>query len=275
MQRFSLYRKELEILAITKMQFQKNQFFNGFAASIDELFFVDTSNLRPEFLELIPVDKLEATKLLLLFLKSIYMAGGDGISSQRGGKKTKQQVIEEITELEKMLLEQVKSKFNYMVFYSWQSDIDSAFNRSFINDCLNDAIERINDAHPDAPPLNLDKDTRGVAGSPDIVNTILDKIDHCICFVADVTPICKKGDKCISNPNVMFELGYALSSLNYDRIIIICNEAFCDVHDLPFDLGLKRVMRYKFNEELRKNKQECKKRLTAQLIDAITTIVYS
>ena len=46
-------------------------------------------------------------------------------------------------------------------------------------------------------------------GSPDIVATILAKIEAAAVFVADVTPIAvSPGGKHVANPNVLIELGY-------------------------------------------------------------------
>jgi hypothetical protein len=67
--------------------------------------------------------------------------------------------------------------------------------------------------------VELDKDTQGVAGSPPITDTILQKIKECSVFVADLSFVgeSKPGLKTIPNdsrffpnPNVLIEYGYAL-----------------------------------------------------------------
>lgn len=270
---FSLYRKELGILEIAKDQIGKNDCSNGFAASVQELFFESLTNLRPEFLEIIPVEKLESVRILLSFLTSIRSWGGGTITSDIAGTKTVTQVLTEIIELEKLIREEVNKKFHYNVFYSWQADSTQKYNRNFIEECLESAIKRVNQSNTSDPSLSLDKDTRNIPGSPDIVTTILQKIDRSVCFVADVSPVCKlhSSDKCIPNPNVMFELGYAFSSLNYERIILICNTAYCAIKDLPFDLGLKRVMAYKYDDQTSdEEKKACKARLIEDLQRAIS-----
>jgi hypothetical protein len=107
----------------------------------------------------------------------------------------------------------------------------------------------IEDANrPDDSPLALDSDTQGVAGSPDIVATILKKIEEAAVFVADVTPIAvstageRKRPKHVANPNVLIELGYAKKALTADRIIQVWNTAFtgCGPDDLPFDMRGRR-----------------------------------
>lgn len=273
MNRFSLYRKELEILKIVKERFDHCDYHSGFAYAIDELFFENGNNLRADFLEIVPVPKLQETISILLFLKTIYASTSDGRISSNYGSRSQQKAIAEIEELENMISEEANRRFSFRVFYSWQSDTRSTFNRNFIESCLESAVKRVNDNHSDSPLLCVDKDTRGVPGSPDIINTILQKIDNSICFVADITPVGIIGEKYIPNPNVMFELGYALSALGFERVILICNTAQCEIKDLPFDLGLKRVMTYRYSETTDvAERDECKKKLKETLVDAIETI---
>src|SRR3954471_22901788 len=77
------------------------------------------------------------------------------------------------------------------VFYSWQSDLPGAHNRSFIEDAIETALKQLNaraeiDESP-RPELALDKDTKGVAGSPGITETIVKKIRGCSVFVGDLS----------------------------------------------------------------------------------------
>ncbi len=89
------------------------------------------------------------------------------------------------------------------VFYSWQSDTPNATNRSFILKALEDAAKEI--ARDDSIKVEpvVDRDTWGVAGSPDIGATILDKIKTADVVVADVT-IINSGSaaRLMPNPNV-------------------------------------------------------------------------
>jgi hypothetical protein len=91
----------------------------------------------------------------------------------------------------------------------------------------------------------VDRDTIGVPGSPDIAATILQKIDSCDVFVCDVSIINGgQATRSTPNPNVLFELGYAVKRLGWDRIILVLNSSFGPVQDLPFDLRMKRVLVY-------------------------------
>lgn len=137
---------------------------------------------------------------------------------------------------------------NKTVFYSWQSDdvIPNNVNRSFIETALKKAAKAI--AKDDTVEIDprVDRDTTGVAGSPPIPQTILDKIDSCDAFVCDVTivnPNARKSRR-MPNPNVMFELGYALKRLGWERIVMVMNTAYGSQKDLPFDLEKRRVLGY-------------------------------
>jgi hypothetical protein len=137
-----------------------------------------------------------------------------------------------------------------MIFYSWQSDLPNATNRGFIQTALERAARSIrDDASISVEPV-VDRDTAGVPGSPDIATTILQKIDSCDVFVCDVSIInSARYQRPTPNPNVLFELGYALKRLGWGQVIMILNEAFGPVSDLPFDLRMKRVLVYSMQEE--------------------------
>lgn len=278
MTNFSLYRKEIEMLEITKQLFLEEEYYTGYRKSIAELFFESNEHFRQDFLEIIPVKNLEKTKELLFFLKTVTSSLNKDcnrvIGSMYGGYRRVQDVIDDITELQNMIKTECNKRFHFGIFYSWQSDIESKYNRNFIEDALEKSVRDINKVIADGPLLSVDKDTRGVPGSPDIVTTILQKIDKSVCFLADVTPIGKVGEKSIPNPNVMFELGFALSSLSFERVILICNTAYGELNELPFDLGLKRIIPYRYDINTSdEGKKVCKQRLISTLNDAIKAIV--
>jgi hypothetical protein len=115
------------------------------------------------------------------------------------------------------------------VFWSWQSDRPARETRSVIRDALFAALDRIAADLEEADRPELDHDTRGVPGSPDIVATILTKIEAAAVFIADVTPIAvSDGGKHLANPNVLIELGYAKHAIGTERVILVWNTAFTD-----------------------------------------------
>jgi hypothetical protein len=129
------------------------------------------------------------------------------------------------------------------IFWSWQSDREERVTRHLIREALVTALEHLSGDAGIEDRLDIDHDTMGLPGSPDIVASILEKIDAADVFVADITPIAvsDKG-KHIANPNVLIELGYAKKSLGQDRWITVWNTALtdCGVENLPFDLRGKR-----------------------------------
>jgi hypothetical protein len=138
----------------------------------------------------------------------------------------------------------------YFIFFSWQSDTESKYNRSYIKGLLNDFAASISDCS-----IEIKESVGDSAGSPNIVDKVISEIDNCNIFVCDVTPITTYNNKKLPNPNVLFELGYAVCHLGWERIICIANESYGAISDMPFDIRQNRISKYKFNEEGR-NKLE-------------------
>ncbi|HEY3321219.1 MAG TPA: hypothetical protein VGP72_12185 [Planctomycetota bacterium] len=160
----------------------------------------------------------------------------------------------------------------FTMFYSWQSDLPNNCNRSFILKALEDAAESLRaDASIMVEPA-VDRDTAGVAGSPDIGRTILQKIDNAHAFVADLSIINSGYGRPSPNPNVLFELGYAWKHLTESRIILVVNTVFGEPEQLPFDLRTKRVMAYRIAEDATEKGQE-RRKLQAKMEHAIRDII--
>ncbi len=131
------------------------------------------------------------------------------------------------------------------IFYSWQSDLPNNHNRSLIENSIGQAIKHLKNSFSLDIDFICDRDTKAVSGSPDIVQTIFDKIDKAEYFVCDVSIIsAKRTKKKTSNPNVLIELGYAIKSLGWDRILCIFNSDYGKIENLPFDIRQKRVLKY-------------------------------
>lgn len=264
---------ELEWLALAKRYIRERDYQYYTERIRDAAFdlFYDGENLRKEFLNLIPVSELATVRYTMDILKTISSFYVDEWSGYRGSIK-EQVLLENIDKIEKIMQKKLSIRSNFTIFYSWQCDSDKKFNRNFIENCLSNAINRINKVIDYT--LILDKNTIGESGSPDIVNVILNKIDMAIGFVADITPIVCLKEKYLSNSNVMLELGYALSSLSDERVILICNTSKCRLNDLPFDLGLKRIVSYEYDEESDANKaKNQKEKLENTLYEAIQAII--
>lgn len=163
------------------------------------------------------------------------------------------------------------------IFYSWQSDASKKTNRNFIRSALEAAIAKVGRDLDLEDSLRIDQDTADVPGTPEIANTILQKIEKAYIFLADLTIIAKTPeDKQVPNPNVMIELGYAMKSLSTQRIITVMNERYGTAKDgLPFDLAHRRwPIRYSLSEDTSpEDKFEIKKKLISDLETAIKAVV--
>lgn len=256
MNKHVLYRKQLDLLILAKKYLsettQKNltEYINKVRDAVPDLFYQSRDSLRDEFIELIPTEKLSEVRSLLELLRYISGITGNNFTGNYKSGSTSS-IIQRIESLERTMKESINLHSQFTVFYCWESDLPSKTNRNFIQSCIDKAIKKLNDESD--IKLCLDKDTFGTTGSPDIFPTILSKIETCMVFIADITPIFnyqneKTNDiKGIPNPNVMCELGYALSSISYERVIMLFNKADGnDPKKLPFDLGQKRAMMFDY-----------------------------
>ena len=162
----------------------------------------------------------------------------------------------------------------FLIFYSWQSDLPQNTNQKAIRNSLRSASSLIEESS--YIRIVLDEATRGGSGSPNIPATILQKISACDLFVCDLTTINSKSDEAVRktpNPNVLFELGYAVSVLGWGRIVMLFNRNFGKFpDDLPFDIDRHRASPFILSEEDPKNKLNISD-LQALLKAAISTVV--
>lgn len=133
---------------------------------------------------------------------------------------------------------------SHKIFFSWQSDTPTEWGRNFVERALTKAAANlVRDLTVEesirGPGLAIDKDTKGVSGTPPIVETIFKKIDGALAYVADLTFVGKRHDgRPTPNPNVLVEYGWALKSLGHPRIITLMNTAYGVPSDdsLPFNM---------------------------------------
>ena len=131
----------------------------------------------------------------------------------------------------------------FKIFYSWQSDLPGSQTRNIIRDCIDEAIDLAEES--EAIEAERDEATKDTTGSPNIVTTLFSKIDDCDLFIADVS-LCFTSNtidgKKSPNPNVLLELGYAVKTLGWERVICLCNTDFGDSY--PFDIAHNRITGY-------------------------------
>lgn len=161
----------------------------------------------------------------------------------------------------------------FIVFYSWQSDLPAATNRQAIRSGLRNASDRLEADNP-AVRVIVDEATRGAPGSPNIPAMIMEKICSCDVFVCDITTIntCAATEfRHVPNPNVAFELGYAVAKVGWSRIVMVFNEAVASVKEAPFDIDRHRILSYKLTVADPKNRNS-HAQLAKSLTAAITII---
>ena len=114
--------------------------------------------------------------------------------------------------------------------------------------------------------IEIDRDTKGVPGSPPIVETIFRKIDNAAVFVPDLTFVGARPDgRPTPNPNVLIEYGWALKSLTHARIVPVMNTAFGEPNEvsMPFDMRhLRHPVCYHCPENA---DEETRRRIRAEL----------
>ena len=156
------------------------------------------------------------------------------------------------------------------IFWSWQSDYSPKTCRHFIREALVGAITQVADeiGVDDADRPEIDHDTKGERGMPDIAATILKKIADAAVFVADLTPIAQSPNgKWLPNPNVMIELGWAMQRPGWERVIGILNTANgAKQEDLPFDIRQRRVVTFLLFEDADQKKRTA---VRSKLIDEL------
>lgn len=162
---------------------------------------------------------------------------------------------------------------NRIIFYSWQSDLPNASNWGFIEKALENTAKEVRRDETIVVEPVVERDTRGVPGAPDIVETIFQKIADADIFVCDVS-IINRGEegRCTPNPNVLVELGYALSTMGESRVVLVMNTFFGGPEKLPFDLPWRRVITYNMNPES-SERAPVRRELEGKLKAAIDTIL--
>jgi hypothetical protein len=128
------------------------------------------------------------------------------------------------------------------IFFSWQLDRNGRAGKDLIQESLELATNQISadtTVEPAIRDITVDHDTKGVSGTPPIVETIFHKIDQAAVFVPDLTFVGKRVDgRPTPNPNVLIEYGWALNSLKHSRIVPVMNIAHGEpsAEAMPFDM---------------------------------------
>ena len=142
-------------------------------------------------------------------------------------------------------------KKSFSIFYSWISDWPDDQNRRYIKSRLEEDIKKLSKEL--SVTIVIESDSRGEDGTDTIDLSILRKIASSDFFVGDVTSIVvsdeKEGKAYIPNPNVLFELGFAASSIGWNRCLMVCNERYGKLNGAPFDIRNHHIRGYLVGEK--------------------------
>ena len=136
------------------------------------------------------------------------------------------------------------------IFFSWQSDLPDNQTSGIVKKALNN-LEHL---YTGSVNICVDMDMRNTVGMLDISEEILLKINQADIFVADLTIVTdyynrKDKPKHMSNPNVLFELGYAASVLTWNRVASVANIDFGDIEKQPFDINHRSILKFSLKND--------------------------
>lgn len=158
------------------------------------------------------------------------------------------------------------------IFFAWQSDLPGNQTSGIVKEALNN----LKHLYSDSVDICVDMDMRNTVGMLDISEEILLKINQADIFVADLTIVTdyynRKGkQKCMSNPNVLFELGYAASALTWNRVASVANIDFGEIEKQPFDINHRSILKF----SLKNDKANAVKNIQSYLNKYIVEILKS
>lgn len=164
-----------------------------------------------------------------------------------------------------------------IIFYAWQSWSPNETNRRAIRRALESVCKKLKTEFASQElTFNLQEATRDEPGSPNIPATILRKIETSDVFVGDLTTVVEQTTsprRVSPNPNVVFELGFAVAHLGWPRVIMVFNQALGVLGDLPFDIGQQRVSSYRIPEPTDAKQSIDKTGLESLLVSALRMIL--
>ena len=156
------------------------------------------------------------------------------------------------------------------IFYSWESDLPNAKNRSLIETSLKNAIKMIKDEIDEVSDVLIESDSRDDLGTPDLVESIFSKIEQCDILVADLSIInAGSNGRLTPNPNVLLEVGFAAKAISWTNIVCVYNCEYGKVEDLPFDIRTRKPIIYNTTNGNSESKNALTKALKTQLSSII------
>ena len=156
------------------------------------------------------------------------------------------------------------------IFLAWQSDVGRPVTGK-LKDVLETAAKALGQKHN--VKLRIDEATRDVPGAPEIPARIREKIAKADMFIADITTVTTDANRKdnLPNPNVTFELGFAVAHLGWERVVLLYNTAVAQLERLPFDFDHNRISVFRVSPKEPTEKQTA--RLYALVEVAVETIL--
>ncbi|MGF1535211.1 MAG: hypothetical protein ACFB4J_01830 [Elainellaceae cyanobacterium] len=147
--------------------------------------------------------------------------------------------------------QEVMASLEPTVFFSYQTDYSAS--GDLLRDELNRVVDKLNERS--RLSLQLEESNRLADGPARLTSNLMRKINQCLLFVADGTPIHQiDGDppRLIPSPEVCVELGYALHSKRPEQVLLLHMERSEDLGPYPFDLPNRYRLSFRNQKELRK-----------------------
>ncbi|MGF1514826.1 MAG: hypothetical protein ACFB5Z_14180 [Elainellaceae cyanobacterium] len=137
------------------------------------------------------------------------------------------------------------------IFFSYQTDY--AESGDLLRDELTRVVDKLNERS--RLSLTLEESNRLSDGPARLTSSLMRKINQCLLFVADGTPIHQidgSPPRLIPSPEVCVELGYALHSKRPEQVLLLHMERDRDLGPYPFDLPNRYRLSFQNQKELRK-----------------------
>lgn len=164
----------------------------------------------------------------------------------------------------------------FSIFYSWQSDATPNHNRHLIREALDLATDTIGKDEANPYKIIVQSDTENLPGLVNIPETLLKRLRESDAVVFDLSFVARTNadePKYCSNPNVLFELGYAFKAIGPERLICVVNEAHGSATEQIFDLAHhRRPIAYTSPQE-GKSRSDAVAMLAASLESAIRGVM--
>ncbi|MDO7173709.1 hypothetical protein [Mariniflexile sp. AS56] len=175
----------------------------------------------------------------------------------------------------------------YRIFFSFQSDSPKELNYVFIRDAIKKAMSKISD-YDIEEPLRIGFREKG--GNPPLLEAMLDQSRESDIVISDVTFTSSKiwqtpptgftedeghyfieipknvNLKPAPNPNVLLETGYSWALKDFERTILVMNEAFGHPKNFPVDM---EGLRYPISYNLSDTKSTDFKKIFNNLVESI------